>query len=431
MAIGRSTAVRRQLQLVFRAGAAGSLGDGPLLERFLNRQEGADEAFETLMARHGPMVHSVCRQVLGATHDADDAFQATFLILIRQAREVRRRDAIGGWLYGVARRVALRARSDAARRRHQERQAGVEEAAPENTDAEDRHSLLALLYEEIARLPEKYRAPVVLCELGGRTHAEAANQLNWPVGTVSGRLSRARDLLRGRIARRGLTLPAGLLAAAAWPRSAPAALVEATDRTAVRFVSDGGTPSPAAALAVRVLAARRVTRVKIAAALVLTAGVAAGGTRFVRLEAEQSSARSSPRPVLAAPDTRPAVQPRRGVPIVSAWPDEEATSVAFAPDGKTVASGRRDATVTLWDVETLHPRATLRGHSAPILALTFSPDGDSLASTDADQILKVWDVATGREQVSMTWLPAAPPASNTAAAPAPAPDDPVQSRSGC
>src|SRR5262249_46510385 len=153
----------------------------------------------------------VCRRVLASAGDADDAFQATFLVLVRKARSIAKRDSVASWLHGVAHRVALDARAAAARRRAHERRGAAmptEEMPPDGTRAEVRQ----VLDEELGRLPEKYRAPLVLCYLEGKTNDEAAGQLGCTRGTVAGRLSRARDLLRGRLARRGVTLTAAAVA---------------------------------------------------------------------------------------------------------------------------------------------------------------------------------------------------------------------------
>src|SRR5262249_38884073 len=159
--------------------------------------------------RHGPMVLGVCRRALADPGEVEDAFQATFLVLVRRARSVRAGDSLGRWLYGVARRVAAKSRARSQRSRARSTPLAVEPAAPDPDSSADRIGLLAALDEEGGRLPEKYRAPVVLCHLEGLTHAEAAARLRWPVGTVSGRLSRARGLLRDRLVRRGLAPTAG------------------------------------------------------------------------------------------------------------------------------------------------------------------------------------------------------------------------------
>jgi RNA polymerase sigma-70 factor (ECF subfamily) len=207
-----------QLGIVVRhlhhlAGAPGldGLSDGQLLERFARC--GDQEAFTALVRRHGPMVFGVCRRVLRDGPDAEDAFQATFLVLFRRARSLRRGGSVANYLYTVAYHVALRARADAARRQRQERQ--VLDMPRAESQVEDVwRDLQPVLDEELNRLPEKYRAPVVLCYLEGKTNEEAARLLRCPTGTVKGRLARARDLLRARLARRGMALSAGALDAA-------------------------------------------------------------------------------------------------------------------------------------------------------------------------------------------------------------------------
>jgi RNA polymerase sigma factor (sigma-70 family) len=183
------------------------LTDGQLLRSFLDRRDEA--AFEALVRRHGPMVRGVCRRVLRNDHDADDAFQAAFLVLIRKARALSMREVVGDFLHGVAYRTALKARAAAARRRAKERQAPRYEAI----DEQGRPEWHMLLDEEVSRLPEKYRVPVVLCGLQGHTRKEAARQLGWREGTVAGRLARARALLARRLTRRGVVLSASTLAA--------------------------------------------------------------------------------------------------------------------------------------------------------------------------------------------------------------------------
>src|SRR5262249_31539329 len=161
---------------------AGSATDRQLLEDFLARRDPA--AFAALVRRHERMVLGVCQRVLNNVHDAEDAFQATFLILVRKARSIAKREAVGSWLYGVAHRVALRARADAARRRKHERQA--RECVTERHARDDTgHDTRPILDDEINRLPEKYRQPIVLCYFEGKTYEEAARLLGWPAGTVS------------------------------------------------------------------------------------------------------------------------------------------------------------------------------------------------------------------------------------------------------
>ena len=192
------------------------LGPAELLGRFAATRDEA--AFAALVAQHGPMVLATCRRLLGHGLDADDAFQATFLVLARRAGSIADPDRLAPWLHGVARRVSVRARTVAARRRAFEGEPAEDELqvvapAPPRDDLLD---LRAILDEELARLPAKYRAPLVLCYLEGLTHDEAAGQLKWPVGTVRSRLAGGRDRLRSRLARRGLD-PAGALVPVALP----------------------------------------------------------------------------------------------------------------------------------------------------------------------------------------------------------------------
>lgn len=180
-----------------------ALSDRELLERFVQRREQA--AFTALVRRHGPMVLSVCRRVLSNIHDAEDAFQATFLVLAEKADRLRRPELLANWLYGVAYRTALHARQRAARRKKLEREAATVSTPISDQEIESRE-LRRVLDEELHRLPEKYRAPLVLCYLEGKTNEEAARLLGWPAGSMSYRLSRGRELLRGRLEARLATL---------------------------------------------------------------------------------------------------------------------------------------------------------------------------------------------------------------------------------
>jgi RNA polymerase sigma factor (sigma-70 family) len=278
--------VHGQLNVVLRhihklGGAPGLDGfhDGQLLERFADGREEA--AFTALVQRHGPLVLGVCRRVLGNAHDAEDAFQATFLILLRRAHALDRRGSVAGWLHTVAYHVALRARAAAARRQRQERQVAAM-ADSNSPTAEAWTDLQPVLDEELSRLPESYRSAVLLCYLQGKTNAEAARMLGWPIGTVKGRLFRARDMLRKRLARRGVTLSAGTLTAALAENASaavPASLVQATVQTGVLAVG-GATAvgsSSALALAEGALKTMFVTKLRIATALLFLAGLLALG----------------------------------------------------------------------------------------------------------------------------------------------------------
>jgi RNA polymerase sigma factor (sigma-70 family) len=216
-----ATRSTRILPHLCRLLARNGVSDAQLLESFLANHD--ETAFTALVRRHGPMVLAVCRRLLPNPHDAEDAFQATFLVLVRKAASLRRPQQLGNWLYGVAYRTALKARATAARRRSRERP--LVDVPKEGPVAElVWRELRPLLDEELARLPDKYRTPVVLCCLEGVSKREAARQLGWPEGTLSTRLHQARELLRQRLTRRGLTLSSGVVAAALTQSAAPAAV---------------------------------------------------------------------------------------------------------------------------------------------------------------------------------------------------------------
>ncbi len=292
--------------------------DRQLLEDFLARRD--EVAFEALLRRHGPMVLGVCRRLLRDPHDSEDAFQATFLVLLRKASSLRNREVLANWLYGVAYRTALKARGSRARRQAHERPAIEEHAAVADSDAVDRAELQEVLDEELKRLPAKYRLPVILCYLQGVTFAEAARQLGWPAGTVSGRLARARDLLRARLSRRGVTLaPAAVGAVLAQEAAAvPAPLALATLQTALAFTTAGAAMSPAVTtLTEGVLQAMFLTKVKIAVVILLAAGGAGAGT-WGLASARPADDPASRKAEAVAPAPKPA--PKAAPPV-----DEEGT----------------------------------------------------------------------------------------------------------
>jgi RNA polymerase sigma-70 factor (ECF subfamily) len=294
-----STAAR-DLQTLFDMGVTGALSDGQLLERFVARREEA--VFEEIVRRHGPMVWGVCLRVLRDHHDAEDAFQATFLVLARKAASVMPRGKLGNWLYGVAYRTARKARAMRAKRRVRESQVSD---MPETMAAPDDHrdDPLPLLDQELSRLSEKYRIPVVLCDLEGRTHQEAASQLGWPIGTVSSRLSRARAKLAQRLTRRGVSLSGGSLAVLLAQQSASASmatrLISSMVRAASLFAAGGAAagvvPAEVTALAGEVLKNMLMTKLKIATMAVLVgSAIIGGGTGVLAYRAFGSTEHDSP-----------------------------------------------------------------------------------------------------------------------------------------
>jgi RNA polymerase sigma factor (sigma-70 family) len=283
---------------LFERGTVAGHSDWQLLDRFVG--QGDERAFEALVSRHGPMVLGICRRLLGHSPEAEDAFQATFLVLLKKARALGPGDAIAAWLHGVAVRVAKRARADAARRGRRETPGlAVEALCPEpaERDPELRH----ILDEEIHHLPFKYRAPIVLCYLEDQTHEEAARQLQWPVGTVKGRLARARKLLESRLTRRGVACSAGLLAAAS-PSSSQASvsapLFHATCRAAAHLCTGKLTApmvsAPVARLLQGVLSAMLIHKVKVIALMFVVSGLVLTGAGVLARQPGTRSARAAP-----------------------------------------------------------------------------------------------------------------------------------------
>ncbi len=278
MRTGSRGQISGAINRLFRAGSAVGLTDGQLLERFIHsHDEGAESAFNVLLERHGPMVLAVCHRVLRDSHDAQDAFQATFLVLVRKAGTVRKRESIADWLYGVALRVSAHARVRAARRRSVERAAVTGPSSayepPPNVDVRD----------EVEHLPQDLRSAVVLCYLEGLTHEQAAQRLGWPVGTVRSRLARARTRLRADMTRRGIGPEKGLLPALAFAKtSLPEGLIDATVKAAMllaaRDAGDAGLVSAAAvALTEGVLRTMLVSKLKMTMAIVLAVGSVSSG----------------------------------------------------------------------------------------------------------------------------------------------------------
>jgi RNA polymerase sigma factor (sigma-70 family) len=315
VATGQSNRVVRYLRGLALGQGCAALTDAQLLEHFLGHRD--DASFEALLRRHGPMVLGVCRRVLRNEADAADAFQATFLVLVRKAASIVPRGMVGNWLYGVAHNTARKAKAMNSKRRAREREAG-HRPRPE-PPPEDWQKLQAVLDDELSRLPEKYRAPIVLCELEGKPIKEAARQLGWAQGTLAGRLSRGRHLLARRVARHGLTLAGGAVAALAGGATSagvPGPLVDSTVHAAAAFAAGqaaaaGVVPAQVAVLTEGVLKSMLLTKLKITTAVVLVAaalGTGAGEFAY-RTQAAQAPARESNSPYQAQPSYEAAQKP--------------------------------------------------------------------------------------------------------------------------
>jgi RNA polymerase sigma factor (sigma-70 family) len=366
--------------------------DGDLLDRF--RTDRDERAFAALVRRHGPLVWGVCWQVLHHRQDAEDAFQATFLLLARHAGSIRDGQALASWLYRAAHRVATKAGQNMARRRVQEQKAERRQVGRPEAEAAWRE-MQTVLQEEVERLPEKYRAPFLLCCLEGHSGAEAARLLGWKEGTVTGRLSEARKLLQRRLGRRGVLLSAVLSAVAvgrAGAAAACAALAEDTVEAALSYTVRGGgagaVSARAAALASGVARDYFAGRLKVATALLLSAGLVAGAVLTVR----QAPAASEGAPpvsttLLTAPP--PAAAPR----AAASGPQSQGitlTGRVFDPDGRPVAEARLHLIVQSWRRKPLHVQTTAGPNGAFRLPVSLA---ESRAYTEDAPWRRAWIVA--------------------------------------
>jgi RNA polymerase sigma factor (sigma-70 family) len=416
------------------------VSDADLLERFLRQRDEA--AFAALMRRNGAMVLAVCRRLAGNLQDAEDAFQATFLLLARRAGAIRRKESLAAWLHSVARRTAQKARRAMLRRQQRERRAarpaspsGAQPACGE-LDAELDRALLGL--------PEKYRNALLLCYFQGRTVDEAARELGCPRGTVASRLAQGRVLLRRWLARRGLVLSEAALVTALLSGTSsaavPAGLARATLKAAAGFA--GGSVARAlvspsvAALVAAGLRAAILSKLKTATVLLLLfAGVAAGVSGTLETcspETNKPPVSSPPRPreIPAAPgafvsgsffdaeDPLPPSAIARIGTLRFRHPDH-VKSVTFSPDGGVLVSQAGDD-VRFWNITTGEEMRRL-GNLRYINACALSPDGKTLALVRApdglanNMILGLWDAASGKlrrtlskGQVYLSWAQFSP-----------------------
>lgn len=314
--------VLRQLPTLAASTSKQETTDGQLLDQFLRWQDEA--AFAVLLRRHGPLVWGLCGRLLRNPADAADAFQATFLVLARKAGAIRQRHSVASWLYGVAYRLSLKVRAAGVRRRQREQLAGDGVASSFGDDSEGttmldrlasatvhddpatlaaRHDLRTLLDEELERLPAKYREPLILCYLEGKTNEQAARELGWPAGTMSRRLATARQLLRAQISQRGLALASVTLAAAlaehASGATVPPALLRRTAEVAGLFaLGEAGASAlvsgRSVALAEGMLLPARLVKFTIAVVVIVVLGFAATGTGISRVSQQSASAAAPP-----------------------------------------------------------------------------------------------------------------------------------------
>jgi RNA polymerase sigma factor (sigma-70 family) len=372
------------------------LSDAELLERYVERRDEA--AIETLLWRHGPMVLRTCWRLLGSLSDAEDCFQATFLVLCRDARSIARRQSLGSWLYKVAYRVCLRART-ARQRQPAALPAGVEPLANEPISALACHELRAILDEELGCLPEKYRAPLVLHYLEGKTVEQVAAELGWPCGTVCVRLTRGKDRLRNRLAKRGMVTSAGAVAVVLAEQTASASLTPAFVQTAVRALITGAISRTAESLAQGFMRAQLLGRLKLALTLLIVAGGTAAGTEVLlthdspETQTVSGASFSDPsalkeRPMGADPDGDPL--PRGAIRRLGGARFRHGGFVhamAYSSDGRTLTTTSGGGVIRVWDAATGQPRPATRNESLGTgAAFALSTDGSLLATDEVSNL---------------------------------------------
>jgi RNA polymerase sigma factor (sigma-70 family) len=389
------------------------LTDAQLIDAFRVRRDEA--AFEVLVRRHGPMVLGVCRRILGNSDDADDAFQATFLVLVRKAASLKRTSLVGNWLYGVAYRTALKAKAMNARRRAREKEMSRPEQAPECGWEE----LSPLLDHELGGLPEHYRVPIVLCDLEGMTRKEAARRLGVPEGTLSGRLTTARRLLAKRLSRHGLALSGGalgiLLARHAAAEGVPHRLLHCAVAASMRLAAGGAVAIKTSALMEGVLKSMLLARLKVASILLAVALVVAGAGLLCFGRPAVGQALPHPDQIVKL---SPRVEEKRSLPRFLKH-DHAIGPLAWGADGKTLIGitieplGRDQAlkdqggAVRVWDLGTGEVKRTLLdagGKFSPWdSSVDVSRDGKTIAAAHSrfgDMSLSgeilLWDTATGK-----------------------------------
>ena len=383
--------------------------DGQLLTRFLAERDQA--AFELLVRRHGPMVLGVCRRVLGGLQDAEDAFQATFLVLVRKAKQIRETTLLGNWLYGVAYRTAMKARGMDMRRRRREAN------ACQHSHPEERRrfwtEIQPVLDQELSALPEKYRAPIVLCDLEGQSRKEAAQKLGWPEGTVATRLAEGRSRLAKRLARQGITLTAAglgmVIGENAVSAALPASLLSATTAAANALATTSSTAAIAPKVAMlmqQVLRETLLTKTKVALLLVvagLTLAIAVAGSDALPSSNTQGDNIAEERREL-----EPAVAPKQ--------PHEARAEAEIKPQrhaGLDLVNSPLDRLLVAWEdamgkvesVSAQMQRITWQRHREPMKDVRHLRGQNGMSSRASLQLRRIKDADGSELRYTVQYLP--------------------------
>jgi RNA polymerase sigma factor (sigma-70 family) len=411
---------------------AGQIAEGQtdrcLLEQFLTQRD--QTSFAALLERHGRMVLGVCRRVLHDEHLADDAFQATFLLLARQAEAIRKRQSVGSWLHGVALRLARKAKAAAARATQSDTRSRSNAAVDPHVEA-SWHEAQKILDDALQRLPEKYRLPLILCYLEGLTRDEAAVQLGWTAGKLKGLLDRGRDKLRAQLVRRGVTLSAAgattLLTDTVLSASVPPLLAVATIHAAARVAAGTalaacGASASVIALAEGGLAMMASKKMALILALVLVVAIIGSGAGIFAQWTEPFKATQPDPPPMQAVVQEPLKNKEPMEERVDRFGDAlppgalmrlgtsrfrhkgEIYSMAYSSDGRHIVTGNAghrtlnlDSTVIIWDANTGRALRTFDKHAHVVRSVAFSPDGKWIAIVNGYGKLVLHDIATGKQ----------------------------------
>jgi RNA polymerase sigma factor (sigma-70 family) len=412
MARPQTELLLQHIQRLAAGDAAAGRSDVELLRRFLSARDEA--AFTALVQRHGALVWQVCIAALGRREDAEDVFQATFLVLARKAGSVRKPEALASWLHGVALCLARKLRGRNLRRGAGD-SAALDQIAAQPIEDLTWRELRQVLHEELGRLPEKNRLPILLCHLEGQTQDEAARALGWSLGRLRGRLIKGRELLRARLARRGLAPALPMLAAALFSSEAGAApaesLVQALGKSVAALARHQAAPAAGPlALAEEFIRAAALFRAKIA----LTLGVSLLSLIGMLAAATPRSSPNAEKPLVETPVAAPAGQGEERVPkdaLGDPLPADAllrlgtlrfrhggvVRTLAFDRDGKTLLCAGWDKVIRRWDARTGAELEPLAGPEKGLQDAAVSADSKTLVGGTVDGNVHVWDWSAGKE----------------------------------